>query len=161
METKVAKNDMTRHRLNRKPRWPAHGHRGFLVQRNHESGGIVIGLRLMRDSIFQQRCNTNISVVWHLCRGHRLRRPILHRTGNARYALSGLRGSGGGGMDSNHRLVLFTHALCRLSYPAACGPLGEGFRGTWGLPLSQGSAPRTLSAGERSITSGFNRKVPR
>jgi hypothetical protein len=23
------------------------------------------------------------------------------------------------------------------------------------LPLSQGSAPRTLSAGERSITSGF------
>jgi hypothetical protein len=24
----------------------------------------------------------------------------------------------GGGMDSNHRLVLFTHALCRLSYPA-------------------------------------------
>ena len=31
-----------RHRLNRKPRWPAHGHRGFLVQRNHESGGIVI-----------------------------------------------------------------------------------------------------------------------
>jgi hypothetical protein len=26
---------------------------------------------------------------------------------------------GGGGMDSNHRLVLFTHALCRLSYPAA------------------------------------------
>jgi hypothetical protein len=30
----------------------------------------------------------------------------------------------------------------------------------WGLPLSQGSAPRTLSAGESSITSGFNRKVP-
>jgi hypothetical protein len=29
---------------------------------------------------------------------------------------------GGGGMVSNHRLVLFTHALCRLSYPAACGP---------------------------------------
>ena len=28
--------------LNGKPRWPAHGHRGFLVQRNHESGGIVI-----------------------------------------------------------------------------------------------------------------------
>ena len=113
----------------------------------------------MRESIFQQRCNTNISVVWHLCRGHRLRRPILHRKGNARYALSGLRGSGGGGMDSNHRLVLFTHALCRLSYPAACGPLGEGFRGTWGLPLSQGSAPRTLSASERSITSGFRMRL--
>ena len=29
-------------------------------------------------------------------------------------------------MVSNHRLVLFTHALCRLSYPAAFGPLGEG-----------------------------------
>jgi hypothetical protein len=27
-------------------------------------------------------------------------------------------GDGGGGMVSNHRLVLFTHALCRLSYPA-------------------------------------------
>jgi hypothetical protein len=24
-----------------------------------------------------------------------------------------------GGMGSNHRLVLFTHALCRLSYPTA------------------------------------------
>jgi hypothetical protein len=46
-------------------------------------------------------------------------------------------------MVSNHRLVLFTHALCRLSYPAACGPLGEGSRGTLSLPLSQGSASRT------------------
>jgi hypothetical protein len=26
-------------------------------------------------------------------------------------------------MVSNHRLVLFTHALCRLSYPAGCGKL--------------------------------------
>ena len=26
-----------------------------------------------------------------------------------------------GGMVSNHRLVLFTHALCRLSYPAVGG----------------------------------------
>ena len=26
--------------------------------------------------------------------------------------------AGGGGMGSNHRLVLFTHALCQLSYPA-------------------------------------------
>ena len=31
-------------------------------------------------------------------------------------------GDGGGGMVSNHRLVLFTHALCRLSYPAV-GPI--------------------------------------
>ena len=41
---------------------------------------------------------------------------------------------GGGGMVSNHRLVLFTHALCRLSYPAAYGPpLGEGVQGDVGL----------------------------
>jgi hypothetical protein len=26
--------------------------------------------------------------------------------------------AGGGGMVSNHHLVLFTHALCQLSYPA-------------------------------------------
>ena len=31
---------------------------------------------------------------------------------------------GGGGMGSNHRLVLFTHALCQLSYPAALWPAG-------------------------------------
>jgi hypothetical protein len=41
METKVAANDMTRVRLMESP-GPGHGHRGFLVQRNHESGGIVI-----------------------------------------------------------------------------------------------------------------------
>jgi hypothetical protein len=40
-ETKVAVNDMTRVRLVESP-GPGHGHRGFLVQRNHESGGIVI-----------------------------------------------------------------------------------------------------------------------
>ena len=40
-ETKVAVNDMTRVRLMESP-GPGHGHRGFLVQRNHESGGIVI-----------------------------------------------------------------------------------------------------------------------
>ena len=28
------------------------------------------------------------------------------------------KGMAAGGMVSNHRLVLFTHALCRLSYPA-------------------------------------------
>jgi hypothetical protein len=41
METKVAANDMTQVRLMESP-GPGHGHRGFLVQRNHESGGIVI-----------------------------------------------------------------------------------------------------------------------
>jgi hypothetical protein len=41
MDTRVAVNDMTRVRLRESP-GPGHGHRGFLVQRNHESGGIVI-----------------------------------------------------------------------------------------------------------------------
>jgi hypothetical protein len=41
METNVAANDMTRDRLMESP-GPGHGHRGFLVQRNHESGEIVI-----------------------------------------------------------------------------------------------------------------------
>jgi hypothetical protein len=68
METKVAKNDMTRDRLNRKPRWPAHGHRGFLVQRNHESGGIVIVFSLpeRRDSgnrVITTFCNRDIFAV--------------------------------------------------------------------------------------------------
>ena len=40
-ETKVAVNDMTRVRLVESP-GSGHGHRGFLVQRNHEFGGIVI-----------------------------------------------------------------------------------------------------------------------
>jgi hypothetical protein len=31
-------------------------------------------------------------------------------------------------MDSNHRLVLFTHALCRLSYPATLGPMPRLYR---------------------------------
>ena len=71
---------------------------------------------------------------------------------------------GGGGMVSNHRLVLFTHVLCRLSYPAACGPLGEGSGGRGACRSPKG--PRhTLSAGERSITSATgrsreHRKVP-
>jgi hypothetical protein len=30
-------------------------------------------------------------------------------------------------MDSNHRLVLFTHALCRLSYPATLRTSAPGF----------------------------------
>ena len=41
-----------------------------------------------------------------------------------------LRGDGGGGMVSNHRLVLFTHALCRLSYPAVSATVtGPGLAG--------------------------------
>jgi hypothetical protein len=43
--------------LNGKPRWPAHGHRGFLVQRNHESGGIVIVYSL------PERCDSCNSVI--------------------------------------------------------------------------------------------------
>ena len=35
---------------------------------------------------------------------------------------------GGGGMVSNHRLVLFTHALCRLSYPATLRTTPPGFK---------------------------------
>jgi hypothetical protein len=44
----------------------------------------------------------------------------------------------------------------RYFFDKICGPLGEGLRGTWGLPLSQGSAPRTLPAPERSITIDFD-----
>jgi hypothetical protein len=61
METKVAKNDMTLDRLNRKPRWPAHGRRGFLVQRNHESGGIVIVFSL------PERCDSGNSAISTFC----------------------------------------------------------------------------------------------
>jgi hypothetical protein len=44
---------------------PGHGHRGFLVQRNHESGGIVIGVILPLGAALQQRveatsCNRDI-----------------------------------------------------------------------------------------------------
>src|SRR3982074_506863 len=44
--------------------------------------------------------------------------------------MAGLAGMqfGGGGMDSNPRLVLFTHALCRLSYPATLGPMPRLYR---------------------------------
>jgi hypothetical protein len=43
METNVAVNGMTRIALMESP-GPGHGRRGFLVQRHHESGGIVIVL---------------------------------------------------------------------------------------------------------------------
>ena len=47
---------------------PGHGHRGFLVQRNHESGGIVIGVTLPRGAALQQRveatsCNRDIFTI--------------------------------------------------------------------------------------------------
>jgi hypothetical protein len=67
MDTKVAANDMTRVRLMESP-GPGHGHRGFLVQRNHESGGIVIGVILPLGAALQQRveatsCNRDIFTI--------------------------------------------------------------------------------------------------
>ena len=41
---------------------------------------------------------------------------------------------GGGGMGSNHRLVLFTHALCQLSYPAVDRSVASRNSGTPGGP---------------------------
>ena len=60
-ETKVAVNDMTRVRLMESP-GPGHGHRGFLVQRNHESGRIVIVYSLPEKCDFG---NTAKSTFWH------------------------------------------------------------------------------------------------
>jgi hypothetical protein len=40
---------------------------------------------------------------------------------------------GGGGMVSNHHLVLFTHALCQLSYPAADRSVARRMSGTPGV----------------------------
>ena len=47
---------------------PGHGHRGFLVQRNHESGGIVIGVILPLGAALQHRveatsCNRDIFTI--------------------------------------------------------------------------------------------------
>ena len=60
MDTKVAANDMTRVRLMESP-GPGHGHRGFLVQRNHESGGIVIVFSL------PERCDSGNGVIITFC----------------------------------------------------------------------------------------------
>jgi hypothetical protein len=46
------------------------------------------------------------------------RKPLFSGLG-----VSGLGELAAGGMVSNHRLVLFTHALCRLSYPAVGGEI--------------------------------------
>jgi hypothetical protein len=52
METKVAVNVMTRDRLMESP-GPGRGHRGFRVQRNHESGGIGRkGIRMVENCDF-------------------------------------------------------------------------------------------------------------
>jgi hypothetical protein len=47
---------------------PGHGHRGFLVQRNHESGGIVIAYSLpdrsdSGNSAISTFCNRDISAI--------------------------------------------------------------------------------------------------
>src|SRR3954454_17632539 len=42
--------------------------------------------------------------------------------------------AGGGGMVSNHHLVLFTHALCQLSYPAVDRSVASRSSGTPGGP---------------------------
>ena len=47
---------------------PGHGHRGFLVQRNHESGGIVIAMILPLGAALQQRveatsCNRDFFTI--------------------------------------------------------------------------------------------------
>jgi hypothetical protein len=59
--------DMTRVRLMESP-GPGYGHRGFLVQRNHESGGIVIVFSLSekRDShngVITTFCNRDIFTI--------------------------------------------------------------------------------------------------
>ena len=94
----------------------------------------MIGLRLMRDSIFQQRCDTNISVVWHLCRGRQLRRRILHRTMCTKRASRGWRR--GNGFEPPSRVV-HTRALpielpcqspSRLALRLGCFALRRGAR---------------------------------
>jgi hypothetical protein len=65
---------------------PGHGHRGFLVQRNHESGGIVIRPILTLGAALEQRveatsCNRDIftilkSGLWSLTQNQI--RPLTH-----------------------------------------------------------------------------------
>jgi hypothetical protein len=67
MEIRVAENDMTRGRLMESP-GPGYGHRGFFVQRNHESGGIVIVYSLPEmcdsgNSAISTFCNRDIFAV--------------------------------------------------------------------------------------------------
>ena len=74
METKVAVNDMARVRLRESP-GPGHGHRGFLVQRNHESGGIVIVYSVPEEcgfgnSAISTFCNRDIFAIPNSAGGH-------------------------------------------------------------------------------------------
>jgi hypothetical protein len=62
---------------------------------------------------------------------------------------------GGGGMVSNHRLVLFTHALCRLSYPAVPTLIQERDNPASEMPLRGGvSWPWLGSLGHGGHTPG-------
>ena len=54
---------------------PGHGHRGFLVQRNHESGGIVIAMILPLGAALQQRveatsCNRDFFTILNPASAH-------------------------------------------------------------------------------------------
>lgn len=62
---------------------PGHGHRGFLVQRNHESGGIVIGVILPLGAALQQRveatsCNRDIFTILKSGQCSFQIRPLTH-----------------------------------------------------------------------------------
>jgi hypothetical protein len=83
METKVAVNDMTRVRLMESP-GPGHGHRGFLVQRNHESGGIVIVYSLPEEcgfgnSAISTFCNRDIFTIPKFGQDNFQIRPLVWR----------------------------------------------------------------------------------
>src|SRR3981081_4247365 len=85
METKVAANDMTRVRLMESP-GPGHGHRGFLVQRNHESGGIVIVCNLPErrgfgNSAISTFCNSDIFTIPKFGRCNFQTRPLADKPG--------------------------------------------------------------------------------
>ena len=85
METKVAVNDMTRVRLMESP-GPGHGHRGFLVQRNHEFGEIVIAYRLPErcdsgNSAISTFYNRDIFTIPKLGRGNFQIRPLADKPG--------------------------------------------------------------------------------
>ena len=62
---------------------PGHGHRGFLVQRNHEFGGIVIGVILPLGAALQQRveatsCNRDIFTILKSGQCSFQIRPLTH-----------------------------------------------------------------------------------
>ena len=53
---------------------------------------------------------------------------------------------GGGGMASNHHLVLFTHALCQLSYPAVTKRINPTY--CVSVSLSETASVVTVGAGD-------------